>query len=167
MTWNDTSLYLGLANAVVGEAAILYLDAGGGAAPGGGSTVGHTHDGQQPGTLPFAADLVTFMKNDYQEFRTANGAGGWSEPPTTVGLGFCVADGNDNTREMVIPWSAVGGRPASFSFLLYVTSAGGFVYGELPLGNPVGNIGLGTATFPKLFSVADAAAVPTPFAVSN
>lgn len=163
MTWDDSNLYVAVENASVAEGALIYLDVNQGAAPAGGSTVGQVYDNQAVGTLPFAADFVAFAKDTYRDYRTADGAGGWSAPQTDPGPSICVGAG---TREIVIPWSFVGGRPASFSFLMYLTSNQGFVYGELPTENPDGAIGT-NSVFTKYYRVNDAGTPNAPFAVTN
>ena len=53
--------------------------------------------------------------------------------------------GNGNVREFAIPWSASrgGGIPASFLFFGYLTSSGGYVYGQAP--NDNGGAFIGTS----------------------
>ncbi len=49
--------------------------------------------------------------------------------------------GNQNTREVAIPWSAItsnGGIPSSFVFFGYLTSPDGYVYGQVPTDNNIG-----------------------------
>ena len=56
---------------------------------------------------------------------------------------------NHNTREVAIPWNAItsgGGIPSSFVFFGYLTSSGGYIYGQVPTDNNIGGIGHGTAT---------------------
>ena len=113
-----------------------------------GNLAGYEYDNTKLATLPFRANLVAFAKNDYREYRTANGTGGWSDPTTAFG---CFAS-SGTTRELTIPWSAVGGRPASFGILGYVTSSTGYAFAEAPNANPDGTIGL-AATATKYFHV--------------
>ena len=158
ITWDDENLYLGVSNAAVAEGIVLYLDA-----KAGGSTTGQVYDSQAPGTLPFAADLLAYVKSNYDDHRLASVAGVWGPNVTAPEITMCVAAGVSNVREVKVPWSIVGGRPASFSFLAYVTSQSGTVYGELPLGNPNGAIGT-SQPFTKYFSVASSNAPALPFA---
>ena len=55
--------------------------------------------------------------------------------------------------------------PTSFDFFGYLTSSGGYVYGQIPDGNPFGFIGTG-ATYPQYFAVGNTSlATPSfPFA---
>ena len=69
----------------------------------------------------------------------------------------------DNVREISIPWSVVGGRPASFSWLGYVVTAGGFIYAQLPATNPVGSAGA-TPAFKHYFNVSSSNPGAAPFA---
>lgn len=144
MTWNNTNLYVGITAANVLEGMVLYIDL----APlvpsnsgtnANGSLVGEAYDGTGV-NLPFRADFVAYVKQGYQEVRVANGAGGWSAPVA----GAVTLAGAGTIRELSIAWTAIraGGRPASFSWLGYVTSAAGFTYGQLPVDNPAGPIGL-------------------------
>lgn len=170
MTWDDDKLYVGVSGANVAEGVVLYLDT----APLAPSTSGSNADGSIAGTpydgtralaLPFRADFVAYVKSTYQEHRAADGANGWGGPVTS---GITVA-GAGSTREIAIPWSTVraGGRPSSFGWLAYATSAGGYVYGQMPASNPGGNVGT-SATFAAFYKVADAtqrkpfAAIATP-----
>jgi hypothetical protein len=153
VTWDDTALYVAIANANVAEGAVVYIDANPVAPPIGGTAAdgnlaGHTYDSTNFAMLPFRANLVAYAKSTYLELRTATGTGTWSTPTSPFGC----FDGSGSTREFRIPWSAIGGRPASFGFLGYVTSGAGFVYGEVPMANPEGTIGA-SATATKYFHV--------------
>lgn len=160
VTWDDTSLYLAVSNAAVGEGLVLYIDT----QEGSGSTNGQVYDSQAPGSLPFAADLLAYVHVTYDDHRVVADAGGtWSPSLTNPEITMCVAAGVSNVREVKVPWSIVGGRPAAFSFLAYVTSQSGTVYAGLPLGNPSGAIGTGQP-FTKFFSVANSDAPALPFA---
>ncbi|MGC8958390.1 MAG: hypothetical protein ACP5OO_01210 [Chloroflexia bacterium] len=144
MTWDDDNLYVGIAGANIYEGAILYLDRNPLAPINGGSNadgtiVGFNYDGTNFAALQFRADIVLYAKNGYREYRLANGANGWSGP--TTGWGSYADDGGTNTREFALPWSALGGRPASFAWFGYLTSSGGYVYGPVPVENPGGTIG--------------------------
>lgn len=154
MTWDDTYLYVALANANLTEGAILYIDkdpalpANGGGA---GNTNGQLYDSVAI-VLPFRADFVAYFKAGYRECRTGNG-GSWSSP--VVGCGS-YAEGGGNTRELSIPWSQItsgAGRPAAFNHLAYATSASGYIYAQVPAFNPgPGFIASGTL-YPRFYSV--------------
>jgi len=157
-TWTETHLYLGVTAANVAEGVVIYVDhtpltpiTGGSSAD--GSVAGYAYDNTKPGALPFRADFVAYVKAGYHEHRTANGAGGWSAATS----GALTVQTSGATREIAIPWSTIraGGRPSSFAWLGYATSASGYVYGNVPVGNPGGNVGLG-ATFGAYFKVLDA-----------
>ncbi len=143
VTWDNTNLYFGITDANLSEAAVIYIDTNplvpiNGGTNANGNIAGFNYDGTNFAELPFRADIVLFVKNSYREYRTADGSGGWSGPTTSFGS---YADGAGNTREFSLPWSAVGGRPASFAWFGYVTSSGGSVYGTVPTANPGGPIG--------------------------
>lgn len=168
VTWDDSTLYLGLTNADVNEGAIVYIDANPVAPPAGGTDAdgnlaGYTYDSTKLATLPFRANLVVYAKKTYREYRTADGAGGWSSPTTTFG---CFGDSGTTRREFSIPWSALGGRPTAFGMLGYVTSGAGFVYGEFPTANPDGTTGT-TATATKYFHVASTGPASTATAFAD
>jgi hypothetical protein len=165
-TWDDTSLYVALTNANVAEGAVLYLEK----APltpstsgtnADGDLAGQAYDGARYASLPFRADLVVYAKSGYREYRTADGAGGWSSAVASAG---CFAT-NGTTRELSIPWSAVGGRPARFSMFAYTVSASGYVYGQAPTTLASGTVG-SSATASAYFYVSDtsASAGQKPFA---
>jgi hypothetical protein len=73
-----------------------------------------------------------------REYRLSDGSGGWGTNVSGFGT---FAETGGNNREFSFPWSAVGGRPASFAWFGYLTSSGGFVYGQVPTENAGGNIG--------------------------
>ena len=145
MTWDETNLYVAIDNANVAEGAVLYIDADPVSPPRGGtnangSLAGKESDNTNVALLPFRADFVTYFKTNYREYRTDDGAGGWSTQ--TAGFG-AYADNTTTVRELAIPWSAITGtgRPASFNFFGYVTSGTGFVFAQVPPSNPAGTIG--------------------------
>ena len=113
-----------------------------------GTQVGTAYDGTNFANLPFRADLVVYAKNGYREYRTSNGSNGWSSATSAFGL---YAE-SGTTREIAIPWSAIGGRPSSFNFFTYVTSSTGFVYGQTPTENGSGNIGT-SARYSRYYTV--------------
>lgn len=137
MTWDATNLYVAYAGANTAEGVVVYLDLNpvvpaNGATNAYGNLTGRNYDGARVSGLPFRADVVAYFKNGYREYRTADGSGGWSG--ATTGFGS-YADNGANTRELAIPWSALGGQPARFNFFAYATSSAGFVYGQVPAAN--------------------------------
>ena len=101
MTWDATNLYVGITNANLSEAAIIYVGAGGS-----GTTTGESYDGTGFSSLPFPAQFVTYFKDGYREYRTSNG-GAWSGPTANYGTFSDNASSGPNTREVAIPWSAI------------------------------------------------------------
>ncbi len=149
MTWDANNLYVGIVNATLSEAAVIYI--GTGAAN--GSTSGFNYDGTDFASLPFSANFVTYVKDGYNEYRASTG-GGWSSQTSNYAA-YASNAGNTNTREFAIPWSAVnGGRgiPTSFVFFGYLTSSGGYAYGNAPSDNPGAFIGT-SATYTQYFSI--------------
>jgi len=146
VTWDDNFLYFGITNANTNEAAVIYIDAnpiipinGGGNAD--GTIVGQAYDNTNFAELPFRANVAMYVRgggSPYREYRLSDGSGGWG---TNVSGFGSFAETGGNTREFSFPWSAVGGRPASFAWFGYLTSSGGFVYGQVPTENAGGNIG--------------------------
>jgi glycosidase len=142
MTWDDTNLYVAVTNANLSEGAVIYIDKDpispvNGGTNANGNLTGNNYDNTNFAHLPFRADYVTYFKDGYREFRKADGAGGWSG--ATAFSGAYASNGTGNVRELSIPWSDVtggSGRPASFLFFGYVTSSGGYVYGQVPQSNP-------------------------------
>jgi hypothetical protein len=154
VTWDNNNLYFGITNANTNEAAVIYIDTnpiipinGGGNAD--GTIVGQPYDGTNFAELPFRANVAMYVRGGtnpgtYREYRLSNGSGGWG--PNTTGFGSFAETGG-NTREFSFPWSAVGGRPASFAWFGYLTSNvissgnDGYVYGQVPTENAGGDIG--------------------------
>lgn len=151
MTWDQSNLYVGITNANLAEAAVIYIGTGGT-----GTTAGQTYDNTGFSSLPFPAQFVTYFKDGYREYRTSNG-GGWSNPTANFGA-YASNSGNGNTRELAIPWSAItgSGLPAQFDFFGYLTSSGGYVYGQVPNDNPGQTIGT-SATYTQYYAVASTA----------
>lgn len=143
-TWDAQNLYVGVENANVAEGLVVYVGHGLG-----GATCGQPYDNTMPNPLSFQANAVVYAKQGYSEVRTAN-KNAWSK---TGAITMCSGN-NGTTRELVLPWAALGanGLPASFRFAAYVTSANGWVYGQIPTNNPGGQIGM-NATFPHDFWV--------------
>jgi hypothetical protein len=156
MTWDDNNLYVGITNANLSEAAVIYIDKNpispvNGGNDSNGNLAGFNYDNTSFSSLPFRADFVTYFKDGYREFRTANGSGGWSSQTAFFGS---YASGPGNVRELSIPWSNItgGGRPASFLFFGYLTSPGGFVYGQVPQDNAGAFIGT-SASYSHYFTI--------------
>ena len=73
MTWDDTNMYVGIAGASTGEAAVIYLDKDplshiNGGTSSNGTIVGNSYDGTNFAELQFRADLVLYVKNGYREY---------------------------------------------------------------------------------------------------
>jgi pullulanase len=136
MTWDAANLYIGITNANLAEAAVVYIGTGGS-----GSGTGFNYDGTSFSSLPFPAQFVAYVKDGYNEYRTSTG-GNWSSQ-TANALNYASNASNGNTREFAIPWAAItgGGLPAQFNFFGYLTSSGGYVYGQVPNDNPGAVIG--------------------------
>jgi hypothetical protein len=148
VTWDAQNLYVALDGANLTEAAVLYVGHSGA-----GLSVGQTYDGTRPLTLSFAADAVVYAKQGYTEVRTPQ-SGAWGAAATSVAT-FC---GKGTTRELVLPWSALGssGVPKSFRWVGYAVSASSYVYAAEPTVLPAGFIGTSTA-FAKDLHVASTA----------
>lgn len=158
MTWDETNLYVAVTNANLAESAIIYIDRNpispvNGGSNSDGNLVGFNYDNTNFSALPFRADFVTYFKDGYREYRTANGSGGWSSQTAFFGS---YASGAGNVRELSIPWSSItgAGRPASFNFFGYLTSPGGFVYGQVPQDNAGAFIGT-SASYTHYYAVAN------------
>jgi hypothetical protein len=176
VTWDNANLYVALENANLGEGAILYIDhnpitPANGGSNADGNIVGQLYDGTNFSKLPFRADFVTYFKDGYRDYFTANGSGGWAG--VTTGFGSYASSGTGNVRELSIPWSAItgGGRPAAFNFLAYATSGAptpGFVYGQVPTENAGGNIGT-SATYRQYYKISSTAdgSSTKPFSLSS
>ena len=163
MKWDDTNLYVGITSSNIGEGAVIYIDKNplptiNGGTNADGTLVGQVYDGTNFSDLPFRADLVSYFKQGYREYRLADGSNGWSG--ITSGFGSFATSGD--SRELSIPWSAIGGKPASFAFFVYVTSSGGWVYNQVPVENAGGAIG--TSAIYSRYFIVDNAGSDFPFA---
>lgn len=143
MTWDDANLYVAVTNANLAEGARIVIDRNPLSPPNGGTDADGTlnalnYDGTAIGNYPFRADFRAYFKDGYRDYQTANGANGWSFGASGFG-GY--ATGAGNVRELSIPWANItgGGRPASFLFTAYLSSSGGFIYGQVPEGNAGAN----------------------------
>ncbi len=142
LTWDDANLYVAVTNANLSEAAVINIDRNPVSPPNGGTNADGTiaalnYDGTTIGNLPFRGDFRAYFKDGYRDYQTANGSNGWNFGASGFGN---YASGAGNVRELAIPWSAItgGGRPASFLFLGYLSSSGGYIYGQVPQGNAEG-----------------------------
>jgi glycosidase len=145
MTWDASNLYVGIVNANLSEGAVIYI-AGNPQNPPtcctntDGNLTGFNYDGTNFSSLPFRAKFVTYVKNGYREYRNSNGSGGWSGATSNYGQ-YADNSNNQNTREVAIPWNAItggGGIPPTFVFFGYLTSSGGYIYGQVPTDNNIG-----------------------------
>lgn len=138
MNWDATNLYIGLTGTNTAEGTILYLDknpitpVNGGTNADGNLTGYNNYDGSNFANLQFRADMVVYFKDSYREYRTADGSGGWSAATAAFGS-YASASG---TKEVAIPWSALGGMPAAFNWFGYVGYSGGGAYASVPTENP-------------------------------
>lgn len=148
IAWDGANLYLAETNANVNEAVVLYLGF-----DQNGLSEGQAYDETRPSSLPFKANAVIYAKATYNESRTVTG-GAW-DAPAASSLTF---HGSGTTREIVVPWGAVGRAliPSSIRFAAYNVSSTNYVYGQIPEANPGGNIGL-NATFTHDYFVASTA----------
>lgn len=171
VTWDASHFYVGIANANLSQAAVIYIDANPLNPPGGGTSAngnlaGFNYDGEEIATLPFRAQFVTYFKDSYNEYRKSDGNGNW----TTQTSNYGTYASSSNVREFAIPWSAItgGGVPSSFLFLGLLTSSTGYVYGQAPNVNGGGNVGT-SAVYTQYFlvnSTANGSSTP-PFSIVN
>lgn len=155
VSWDATNLYVAATGANLAEGMVFYLDKDpqvpvNGGTNTNGTNVGFNYDGANFAELQFRADLVMYVKSSYREYRTADGSNGWSA--ATAAFGSYGENSTGSIREFSIPWSAIGGMPSSMNFFSYITSSGGFVYGEQPTENGEGSIGT-SARFDRYFTV--------------
>jgi hypothetical protein len=143
VAWDANDLYVAIEGADVGEAAVLYVGY-----LTNGASAGQVYDQTAAATLSFAANAVVYAKAAYDEVRLPSG-NAWAKSGTVTVCSNGVA-----TREIAIPWSALGANmiPASFRWMGYITSASGYVYGQLPETNPSAFVGL-SASFPHDYFV--------------
>jgi glycosidase len=158
MTWDANNLYVGIVNANLSEGAVLYVKGNPpnpvtGGTNADGNLSGFNYDGESFATLPFRAVFVTYFKDGYNEYRNSDGSGNWG-PQTSNQLAYASNSSNTNTREVAIPWTAInpGGIPASFVFFGFLTSSGGYIYGQAPPDNPGALVGT-SATATQYYAV--------------
>jgi hypothetical protein len=164
-TWDATNLYVAISGATVAEANVIYVAVNPGDA-GTGLTSGYSYDHTDVTTLPFAADLVVYAKQSYNEARVP-GATSWGNAMASA-VQVCV-NASTNVREEVIPWMLVGGRPPAFGWTGYLaanpmSNPAGYIYGQMPVDDPGGG-DAGAESFTKYYAVPNATpGVDTPFA---
>jgi glycosidase len=173
MTWDASNLYVGITNANLSEAAVIYVDANPVNPPNGGTNAngnltGFNYDGEEIATLPFRAQFVTYFKDGYNEYRNSDGNGNWTNQVSNYGN--YASNGATNVREFAIPWQAItgGAMPSTFLFLGLLTSSGGYIYGQVPNDNGGGQVGT-SATYTQYYvvnSTANGASTP-PFSIEN
>ena len=122
MTWDASNLYIGIVNANVSEGAVVYIAPNPQNPPtccsnADGDLAGFTYDGTDFSSLPFRAKFVTYFKNGYREYRNSDGSGGWTAQTANYGQ-YADNAGNQNTREVAIPWSAITGGGTTFDLCL-------------------------------------------------
>ena len=159
ITWDANNLYVGIVNANLSEGAVLYIKPNPQNPPtccsnSDGNLTGFNYDGTNFSSLPFRASFVTYFKTNYREYRSSDGNGGWSGQTSFYGT-YADNQSNTNTRELAIPWSAItgGGIPGSFVFFGYLTSSGGYIYGQVPTDNNIGGFAGTSATATQYFAV--------------
>lgn len=165
MSSDATNLYIGISGTNTNEGAVLYLDKNpispvNGGTNADGSLVGYNYDGSSFANLQFRADLVVYFKDGYREYRTSDGSGGWSATPTTGFGSYASASG---TREIAIPWSAIGGQPAAYNWFGYVAYSGGGAYASVPTENPGSGAGLvigSSARWSRYYTVSTSSTLP-------
>ncbi|MCK6606623.1 MAG: T9SS type A sorting domain-containing protein [Ignavibacteriaceae bacterium] len=137
MTWDATNLYIAVnsnGNASSDEMAV-FVDIDPQNIPNGGSVSNGSlgsfggFDGNNYGRLPFRADFVAFIRNDYHQTRTDDGADGWNaNTDNSLNLQKTTSG---NVQEISIAWSLItgGSIPSSFNIFFYLN--GGDPYGGL------------------------------------
>jgi glycosidase len=160
MTWDANNLYVAIVNANLSEGAVIYVTANPQSvvtccSDTDGNLTGFNYDNTDFASLPFRAKFVTYVKTDYREYRNSDGNGGWTGATSYYGS-YADNSSNSNTREVAIPWSAVNsgdGIPSSFVFFGYLTSGGGYIYGQVPTDNNIGGFAGTSASATQYFAV--------------
>ena len=159
LTWDASNLYVAIVNANIYESGVLYVQGNPQNPPtccsnSDGNLTGFNYDNTSFSSLPFRASFVTYFKNGYREYRNADGSGGWSGSTAYYGQ-YADNGSNSNTREVAIPWSAItgGGMPSSFVFFGYLTSGGGYIYGQAPTDNNISGFAGTSATATQYYAV--------------
>jgi hypothetical protein len=160
MTWDATNLYVGIENANLAEGAVIYVTANPQNPPTccsntDGGLTGFQYDFTNFSSLPFRAKFVTYVKDGYREYRNFDATTGFWGVQTPF-YGSYVSNSGTLTREVAIPWSGItsgGGIPSSFVFFGYLTSSGGFVYGQVPTDNNISEFIGTSATATNYYSI--------------
>ncbi len=142
MSWSDDSLYVGITGVHADDASIMYIDVNplapiNGGANADGSIIGMMLNNTNFDALPFRADRVMLCTSLQRTVSSANGQGGWNAAVSSAGS--YAASGT--TREFSVPWTALGGFPATFAWFGYVAGGTGMVYAGVPIENASGTIG--------------------------
>ena len=125
MTWDSNYLYVGIVNANIYEGGVLYIKPNpqnplSCCSNADGNLSGFNYDNEQFTTLPFRASFVTYFKNGYREFRTADGFGNWSGATAHYGQ---YADNQSNTTPANWPSPGAPLRAAEFHHRLFFSAS--------------------------------------------
>lgn len=165
VTWDAANLYVAITDANIYEDAIMYFDTDPEAFVNNGFVNGGTNAtgtlvakniNNTGGRLPFRADAVVIFSKNKQQYSTANGANGWnSEVSFAANQSYTENTPNvtKGIREIAIPWSVLGGRPATFNWLGYIAYPSGG-YGQIPRGNSSGSFST-NGSFNHYFTISD------------
>lgn len=126
MTWDNTNLYIAVSsngNASSDEMAI-FIDTDPQTTPNTGNGVlggFGEFDGNNYGRLPFRAQFVAFVRNDYHQTRTNADNTNWNGANNNSGS--LLKTNSGNLQEIQIEWDHItnnNGRPAAFNFFFYL-----------------------------------------------
>ncbi len=150
--WDDTYLYVAKTAGGESQPVVMLLDVNpleivSGGTDSDGNLTGFDFDGitTKP---PFRADAIVYFKNDYAEYRKADGSGGYVQQAVdgnalTRGFNATGSPSSSPAREIRIRWAdlpGISGRPTSFNWCGYhFDDVNDFIYHELPVENPDGN----------------------------
>ena len=146
MTWDATNLYVGIVNANLREAAVIYI-ARQSAEPTylllqrRWKSDGFNYDDTDFSSLPFRAKFVTYVKDGYREYRNSDGNGGWTVVDRQLRQLRQQRQQPEHPRSCD-PLERHHRRRNSrrtFVFFGYLTSSGGYVYGQAPSDNNIGS----------------------------
>ena len=160
VAWDNTYLYVRYTGGTQDEPVIMHFDIDpqnpvDGGTNANGSLVGQTNWGITP-TLPFRSDFQIYWESTYAEFRTDNGAGGWSGTTAIATPGDRSNTGTTN-REIRLAWTWMGltGRPAAFNWLSFANSRAnpGFIFNQAPAENPGGALATPTLNYYYTISI--------------
>ncbi len=140
VSWDDTNITFEVIGAKLDEAAVIYMDAdpvhpANGGTDADGTLVGFNYDNAIINP-PFRADFVSYIKNGYREYRTANGSNSWSVQTNVTATWTYSESICSDRRKITIPWTAItgAGKPAAFNwhgYLVYDNTNTG-TYGAVP-----------------------------------